>query len=250
MKYFGWKPDTPDFRDFRFKEKVEYVEEPPVKYLICAPIKNQLNLGSCVFNGISSAMENADIEVRNIIPPVPYSRLYAYYKYRELEGIPINYDSGASIREAIKIIAKNGICLESVWPYDLDYWASKPSKEADLDAENHKILEYYALTDLKDMIQSIASGWGFVCGIGCYESFDSDYTEKTGKVLVPQPNERFLGGHCIYFWGYDKHLFDGEGGFHFQNSYGAEWGKKGRGTIPFSYLSNRNLATDFWTIRK
>jgi len=250
MRSFGWKPDTPDFRDYRFKDKVEYVEEPPVKYLICAPIKNQLNIGSCVFNGVSTAMENADIEERNIIPPEPYSRLYAYYKYRESEGIPINYDSGASIRDAIKLIAKEGICHESVWNYEVENFARRPSVEAEQDAVNHKIQEYYALNSVKDMVQSIAMGWGFVCGIVCYESLNSEYTEKTGKILIPQPNEKPLGGHCMFFWGYDKHLFDNKGGFHFQNSWGEEWGKKGRGTIPFEYLANRSLSMDFWTIRK
>jgi C1A family cysteine protease len=193
-------------------------------------------------------MESTDIELRDLLQD--YSRLYAYYKYRESEGIPINYDSGASIRDAIKLIAKEGVCLESLWGYSLENFTRKPSVVAEQDAPNHKILEYFALETVKDMTQCIASGWGFVCGISCYESFDSDYTEKTGKVLLPQSNEKWLGGHCMYFWGYDTHLFDDKGGFHFSNSYGVEWGNKGRGTIPFEYLGNKRLASDFWTIRK
>ena len=33
------------------------------------------------------------------------------------------------------------------------------------------------------------------------------------------------------------------------NSWGTDWGQKGFFTIPYSYLTNDNLADDFWTIR-
>jgi C1A family cysteine protease len=250
MRNFGWIPQHPDFRDYTYSKKVvKRVEEPPVKYLICPPVKDQENLGSCVFNGTTTAMESADVEIRNIIPPIQYSRLYAYYKYRVENNIPVNYDSGASIRDVIKQIAREGICYESTWPYDLNNWTKKPPAEAEQEANNHKILEYFALETVDDMVQCVASGWGFVFGISCYESFDSEYTATTGKITIPEPNEKWLGGHCMYIWGYDKHLFDGKGGFHYQNSYGEEWGKKGRGTISFEYLANPRLAMDFWTIR-
>ncbi|MCA1992489.1 MAG: peptidase, partial [Coleofasciculus sp. S288] len=45
--------------------------------------------------------------------------------------------------------------------------------------------------------------------------------------------------------GYD----DAQQRFIIRNSWGAEWGIGGYFTMPYSYIVNPNLATDFWTIR-
>jgi len=34
-----------------------------------------------------------------------------------------------------------------------------------------------------------------------------------------------------------------------RNSWGADWGQNGYFTIPFEYLTNAELANDFWSIR-
>jgi len=43
---------------------------------------------------------------------------------------------------------------------------------------------------------------------------------------------------------------DAERRFVVRNSWGARWGLEGYFTIPYDYLSNRNLADDMWTIRR
>jgi C1A family cysteine protease len=35
-----------------------------------------------------------------------------------------------------------------------------------------------------------------------------------------------------------------------RNSWGGGWGMKGYFTMPYKYVSNRNLSDDFWTIRR
>jgi C1A family cysteine protease len=35
-----------------------------------------------------------------------------------------------------------------------------------------------------------------------------------------------------------------------RNSWGRNWGIKGYFTIPYDYISDDNLADDFWTIRE
>jgi len=45
--------------------------------------------------------------------------------------------------------------------------------------------------------------------------------------------------------GYD----DARQWFLVRNSWGARWGIKGYFTLPYAYVTDNNLANDFWTIR-
>ncbi len=55
-----------------------------------------------------------------------------------------------------------------------------------------------------------------------------------------------MGGHAVVGVGYD----DATKRFWVRNSWGASWGQQGYFTMPYDYLSARNLSTDFWTIRR
>jgi len=243
MKW-GWKKDPEDVRDIPYKAvSLKLPQIANVVYLIKSPVKNQFDLGSCVFNGVVSEMESVMIQ-NDTIPPTVLSRLFAYWDYRN-QYTNINEDTGAFPRDALKSIQKDGICLETSWPYNTDQWTTKPTDECWDEAKKYKIKSYHSIITLDDMLQSVAEGWPFGCGIYVHKSFMSDEVARTGKVPMPAPGEEMLGGHFVYFWGYDRN----KRVFHGQNSWGIEWGKKGTFTIPFDYLTNKNLADDCWTIR-
>jgi C1A family cysteine protease len=63
---------------------------------------------------------------------------------------------------------------------------------------------------------------------------------------MPKKTERTLGGHAVLAVGYD----DKAKRFTVRNSWGPGWGIKGYFTIPYAYLASRDLADDFWTIRR
>jgi C1A family cysteine protease len=63
---------------------------------------------------------------------------------------------------------------------------------------------------------------------------------------MPKAKEKLLGGHAVMAVGYN----DITQRFIVRNSWGIDWGKKGYFTIPYAYLTNRNLADDFWCISK
>lgn len=235
-----------DQRDLQFSYRAKFlpVEVPQVKYLICSPVADQDQLGSCgsfaaVYNLVGTAVQN-DLE------PVNLSQLFIYYAYRELYG-NVNSDDGVILRDLLKTLLNVGICREDAWSYTLANWNKKPPPAAYGEAAQHRIQSYHALYTATDMIQCLASGYGFIGGIGCYESFDSLYTERSGIVNIPAYYEKLLGWHALYFGGgYDLR----RGMIRFQNSYGREWGDAGFGWISLDYLTNPRLAADFWTVRK
>lgn len=254
----GWQPQVKDFRDYNLQDPQfapKMLLLPQVVYNSCPPTLNQLHEGSCVFHGSTSAMEAVEIARGKTLNM--FSRQFGYYNYRAKYG-DINRDDGAIIRLALKQMAKEGICLETKWPYSEATFAVKPSEAAYTDAPSHKITQYIGITGrlgdpnslLHDLLSCLASGWGFVCGIPCYSSIVSDEVARTGFVPLPVSGEEFMGGHCIYIWGYDrsKEIFWG------LNSWGNDWGcqaptcsERGQFSIPFDYIVH--LASDFWTIR-
>ena len=95
------------------------------------------------------------------------------------------------------------------------------------------------------MRECLAEGYPFVFGFSVYEAFESEEVAKTGRLNLPQRGEKQLGGHAVMAVGYD----DGEQRALIRNSWGTDWGMKGYFTIPYDYISNDNLADDFWTLR-
>jgi hypothetical protein len=78
-----------------------------------------------------------------------------------------------------------------------------------------------------------------------YESFVGDGVARTGIVPMPASKEKVLGGHAVLAVGYD----DSSQRFTVRNSWGPGWGMGGYCTMPYAYLTDSNLADDFWTIR-
>ena len=132
------------------------------------------------------------------------------------------------------------------WPYDITKFAQKPSAQALSDALHHKAVSYQRLVNtLTQMKGCLASGYPFVFGFSVYASFESPTVAQTGVVPMPQPNEQLLGGHAVLAVGYD----DAQQRFTVRNSWGPNWGTAGYFTIPYAYLTDGNLADDFWTVR-
>jgi C1A family cysteine protease len=78
-----------------------------------------------------------------------------------------------------------------------------------------------------------------------YEAFESATVARTGKLNLPKPSEKTLGGHAVMAVGYD----DASKRFLVRNSWGEDWGQQGYFTMPYAYLADGNLADDFWTLR-
>lgn len=245
---YSWIPDLPDYRDKMFMSRHALLSEPlPEKVDLRDRYDNvydQGQLGSCTANAIAMAV---DFElVKQGLQPLLPSRLFIYYNERALEGT-INSDAGAMIRDGIKTVIQTGVCPETDWPYDESKFADKPGDTCYADAQKELVKEYLRVenTSLQDMKSCLAGGFPFVLGFSVYSGFESAQVAQDGQVSLPDADEQFLGGHATLAVGYD----DSVQKFIIRNSWGKGWGDAGHFYMPYAYLTNPNLANDFWSIR-
>ncbi|MDB6143316.1 MAG: peptidase [Pseudomonas sp.] len=247
VKHYGWIHDLPDHRDQLYAAPaLALVALPPLVDLRpqCPPVYDQGQLGSCTANGIAGAIQFDRIK-QKLTPAFEPSRLFIYYNERVIEHT-VNSDSGAMIRDGIKSVGTQGDCPETDWPYDIAKFAAKPPAKSYTHAKKYKAVEYQRVAqNLNQMKGCLFAGFPFVFGFTVYDSFEGAQVAKTGVVPMPAPSEKVLGGHCVVAVGYD----DSKQSFIVRNSWGTTWGLQGYCTMPYSYLMDPNLSSDFWTIR-
>ena len=156
-------------------------------------------------------------------------------------------------------VATLGVCPETEWPYDMDRtngdgsWppghlgAKRPTDQCYEDALENTGKAYQRVArDLTQLKGCLADGFPFLLGFTVYESFEGSEVARTGVMPMPDlANERMLGGHAVLAVGYD----DSEQRFLVRNSWGDGWGQGGYFTMPYAYLTQSSLSSDFWTIR-
>ena len=243
---YGWLPDLPDHRDLLYAPPPETQKQlPPAASVRDAlpPVFDQGQLGSCTGNAIAAADE-FEAAKQGIDFGTP-SRLFIYYGEREIEGT-VDQDSGAMIRDGFKVLGNEGAPPETNWPYDISKFAQRPPDNAYADAQKHRAISYQSVVQNSSSLRTcIAEGYPFVFGFTVYESFESQEVARTGTVEMPGAGERTLGGHAVVGVGYE----DASQRFTVRNSWGEGWGDSGYITMPYAYLLDSNLASDFWTLR-
>jgi len=243
---YGWNPDLPDGRDLMYAAPPEVVTALPPKVDLraqCPGVYDQGQLGSCTANAIGAALEFDQIKQKE--QAFTPSRLFIYYNERAMEGT-VNSDAGGQIRDGVKSVNQQGAPPETDWPYDITKFAEKPPQKAYDDAAQHESVLYQRLTPILGQLKGcLASGFPFVLGFVVYESFESQQVAQTGEASLPQAGEQQIGGHAVLAVGYDE----SQQRFLIRNSWGAGWGMGGYFTLPYPYLLQPTLSSDFWTIR-
>lgn len=242
-QYYGWLPDIPDGRDFLYKAIRPRVRIPKTVDLrrFCSEVEDQGALGSCTAQALAGNVEFLDNRTDFTYQDV--SRLFIYYNERVLIDT-VSSDSGAMLRDGIKVLNKQGVCSEKNWPYRIARFAAKPPSTCYEEAKKHCISSYHRILALSEMLACLSEGYPFVFGFAVYESFESAAVARTGVVPMPKKSERLMGGHAVMAVGFSEK----ERRFLIRNSWGRSWGQHGYGTMPYAYLES--LADDFWTIRK
>jgi C1A family cysteine protease len=255
VRGYGWRPQLPDVRDTLYAAKLtgplpsECDLRPSMP-----PVYDQGQLGSCTGNAIAGAMEY-ERDRQGLSDFVP-SRLFVYYNERALEGT-VSSDSGAVIRDGIKVVNSDGVCPETMWPYDIGMFSVKPPKRCYVAATTDKAVQYEAIQTLGDLKDAIASNLSVVFGFTVYQSFESPAVAQSGVLPMPTPHEATVGGHAVVAVGYN----DSKNQVIVRNSWGASWGDQGYFYMPYQYMTGSkassdsspingaHLASDFWAIQ-
>lgn len=250
----GWKKDKHDERDYLFYKALPVLQETALPKKIdlspqCSVIEYQGSVGSCTANAAVGALEYIfrDRLTKKFLwffkSFQELSRLFVYWNTRDLEGTT-DFDSGASIRETIKALAKFGTCYEKHWPYDESAWSKKPTEKCYKEALKFELTGYYRVNNLLEVLNALAQRHPVEFGSTLHKSFES--VRGDGMVPVPKAGEITIGGHAMLAVGYDldrKYIL-------VRNSWGTGWGLGGYCKMPFDYFTFGRDVDDFWVVKE
>ena len=245
----GWIPDAPDDRDWNATRKLGLPPAPESGTCAChvhAPL-DQEHLGACTWHALAQLLWSS--HVRQGVPdPELVSILAGYYLTRAWSGEE-KFDSGCSIRSAVRVLNKFGFCPESAWPYDVTKFAEMPPTSAfmaahDMRGDRSPAAEYYRIYEegsqrLDAVRRCVAAGIPVAFGTQVSREFVAD---GGGKVWLPPDPSDVAGGHAIVVVAYSGSLFS------VLSSWGAGWGTDGRCLMDEAYIT-WGETRDFWVVR-
>lgn len=223
-------------------EKLTISAEPSQRFLdltsFMLPTRNQGAEGSTVGFAVASALE---FQIRkHLNEQVTISPRYIYY-YSKLEaGYDPHTDTGAFVRDAIKVLRMKGAVSEELWPYKPGDLQSEPPEKIKT-ARHYRITDSFQVSSLEEVKTALQKYGPVVGGISIFkESLNNKDIVKTGIIPDPSPGEQVIGAQAICIVGYD----DDKKRIKFKNSWGVKWGDKGYGYISYSYVEK--FLTDAW----
>ena len=200
-------------------------------------VYDQGQLGSCTANAFVGAYQF-------LTPQFMGSRLFLYFNERRLEG-STSVDAGAYIYDGAKAIKTWGLCPESDLPYDVTKFAAPPSARCYMAGLKHRAVSMQNVyPDSTSIKRTLAGGIPITVGILVFASFETAQVARTGVVPMPTAGDPCLGGHAILCVGYD----DVKQRWIMRNSWGPYWGDRGYFYLPYQYLLDPSLSSDFWVI--
>ncbi len=205
------------------------------------PIRDQGQLGSCTAFAWTGALQHMAMVEALTTGSVEPSELAFYFQERVSGGYPIDQDSGASLTDGANVAMKLGALPENIWPYDISKFTEPPPAATVIDTAITCLSVNQTEADIK---AALAEGFAVPYGMSVYQSF---MDAKGGNIPVPNTStEKLLGGHATDLVGYSdsSHVFIG------RNSWSMLWGDAGYFYIPYAYVLDPDLASDFWTPRK
>src|SRR5215510_4511883 len=193
-------------------------------------------VGLALATSLEFQIEKATGETRRM------SARYIYYAARAAGSLDLKVDSGAQIRDGIKVLTTQGAVEEAVWPYQPGKFDEMPPPAVEK-AKRFRITAVRPVNNLNDVKHALNENGSVVAGISVFQEILSPATAKTGVVPLPVKASTIMGAHAIVLVGYD----DATQRVKFVNSWGSKWGEQGFGYLPYEYIEK--FMTDAWTFR-
>ncbi|HEY6261397.1 MAG TPA: C1 family peptidase [Nitrospiraceae bacterium] len=242
-------PDRLDLRDRVYMPPVGIVPDLAREQKAGMPVLDQGQTNACTGFALATVVyhlqhiaKRKQMDYR-VSPFMLYSMAR---RYDEFPGAP-DADTGSSLRGAMKGWFKHGACAARLWTSEPmpTGQATKPSDDWWLDAVKRPLGAYYrvdtrAITDMHVALNDIGVLYASaVCHSGWDEGF-SNRSHTNGRYwMIPcQKASLSDGGHAFAIVGYNQD------GFIVHNSWGLEWGTKGRAVL--AYEDWLNNAMDCW----
>jgi C1A family cysteine protease len=200
------------------------------------PVRNQGTEGSAVGFAVAAALE---FQIKKTTAKdVIVSPRYLYYFARK-ESNTANIDSGALIKDAIKVITTRGAVSEDAWPYKPGEFDRRPPKDVEK-AEHYRIAQSFQMKTVDEVISALLQYGPVVCGVSVYDSIHNPKVTHTGILPDPASKEALIAGMPLCLVGYNNDTKV----FKFKQSWGTEWGEHGYGYISYAYL--KRSQSDSW----
>lgn len=152
-------------------------------------------------------------------------------------------NTGMWLEDAIKIMDAYGMAPEAQFPMQITEPAASPTIFNSMltqvpapalinEAKKYRISQgWERVRSVHAMRKSLAEGKPVVFAMMTYSNLWQSFNNG-GLIPMPGPNDSAEGGHAILAVGYDN----ARRHFIIRNSWGAEWGDKGYGYLPYDYF--------------
>lgn len=264
----GWRREPPDFRDLTF-------DSPEIQGIlrISTPYKSATGPGAVLpasvdlrkwctrvrdQRGTNAATAFAVVALTEYFERRAFGRhedlseLFLYRCARDLGRI--EGDTGADLRTTLRALQRFGLPPETLYPFDPARHADAPPAFCYGFAEAFRMLRYFKIDEpalsAKDVLlhvrRCLAARLPVVFGVSTYTSFPLE--GEGADIVMAEPGEQLVGGHALLAVGYDdERMISGDqGALLVRNSWGAGWGERGYGWMPYNWVQQR-LAVDFWS---
>lgn len=209
-----------DIRDYRVA--VTTKEFPKAFVLPEVSVKNQGSTGSCVAHACSSVVEFHNKRQEGTDTVFSTEFIYGYRPAGYYVG------EGMYIRNALKTLRNVGDCPFIKLSGNHEYAEAMGRVEANLEelkdaAYPHRISTYAKVSSIDEIKQALMD-FGYVV---VSMPWHKDYKLVDGVYTFTSDENR--GYHCVAIYGWD------ERGWLVHNSWGKNWGQKGRFVVPFDF---------------
>jgi hypothetical protein len=196
------------------------------------PERDQDGQGSCVAFAATECAYVAASLVTDDWPPLSAGHLYG-----RING---GLDAGAYLTDALHQLLLNGCAPRELIP-DLDWHQRDWPQNAATLAKDYRLINVYDCPTWNEILAALARGWTVTAAIDIGRNFtvgrDNWVLEKRGTA----------GGHALALMGIEKHPATKNYGVVAKNSWGPDWGIKGRAILPQSYFDG--TFNDAWAVR-